>query len=170
MAAGSTYTPIATYTVSGTTTNTITFSSIPGTYTDLVFIASVQQNSIATITAGYIRINADSGNNYSSTVLIGNGTTATSSRRTSADALYWNIDIPTTSFTTFIYNFMNYANTSVYKTILSRFNNAEVSTGAQVGLWRSTAAINSFTMNSSDSGADYFTAGSTFTIYGITAA
>jgi hypothetical protein len=171
--ATNTYVALDKVTVSGTTTNAITFSSIPSTYTDLVLVANAQQNSTTTITAGYVQINGDSGNNYSSTVMIGNGTSATSSRRTSANALYWNIDIPTTSFTTFIYNFMNYANSSVYKTIISRFSNAEISTGVQAGLWSSTPAINSITINAGDisqgGNTDYFTAGSTFSLYGIKA-
>jgi hypothetical protein len=40
MAAGATYTPIATYTVSGSSTLTYTFSSIPSTYTDLVLVVN----------------------------------------------------------------------------------------------------------------------------------
>ena len=58
--------------------------------------------------------------------------------------------------------------------MLSRINTAEALTLAQVGLWASTAAINSITLTAGDTGqgasTDNFSVGSTFTLYGIAAA
>jgi hypothetical protein len=62
---------------------------------------------------------------------------------------------------------MNYRNSTTYKTVLSRYDDATKSTGAEVGLWRNTAAITSVLMKP---GTGSFAAGSTFTIYGIAAA
>ena len=39
MAAGNTYEAIATNTVTGSSTTTVTFSSIPSTYTDLIIVS-----------------------------------------------------------------------------------------------------------------------------------
>ena len=64
---------------------------------------------------------------------------------------------------------MNYANTTTYKTVLSRdaLNNAsDGAVEAFVGLWRSTSAINTIQIKP-DSGN--FNTG-TFSLYGILAA
>ena len=169
MAAGSTYTPIATTTVSGSSTTSYTFSSIPSTYTDLVLIT----NSGVTAGQSLIRVNSDSGSNYSYTWMDGNGTSAGSSRATSRTGLYINWDGETNAIqNTGIFHFMNYANTTTYKTILWRAGDSATSTIANVALWRgstgsATQAINSITIQSSSGN---FIANSTFTLYGILAA
>ena len=61
----------------------------------------------------------------------------------------------------------NYANTTTYKTMISRASDATQNAIAYVGLWRSTSAINSITLSVS---AGTFAIGSTFTLYGIKAA
>jgi len=62
---------------------------------------------------------------------------------------------------------MNYANTTTYKTFLVRGANTAGNIDADVGLWRSTAAINSVTVLI---GSGSLSSGSTFTLYGIAAA
>ena len=62
MAAGSTYTPIATQTLSSSVSN-ITFSSISGIYTDLILIVNIAETP--SIGSFVFRVNGDSGNNYS---------------------------------------------------------------------------------------------------------
>jgi hypothetical protein len=62
---------------------------------------------------------------------------------------------------------MNYANTTTYKTVLSRANNSAAGTEAIVGLWRSSAAITSMTVLSETGN---IAIGSTFSLYGILAA
>ena len=75
MAAGSTYTPIATTTL-GSAATSYTFTSIPSTYTDLVLVGNLSSSSNTNIS---IRIYSDSGTNYSNTYLTGvNGTGASS--------------------------------------------------------------------------------------------
>jgi len=168
MAAGSTYTPIATTTL-GSNQSSVTFSSISGSYTDLVLIVSANQTPA--LNTQYIRFNGDTATNYSYTVLTGNGTSAISARGTTQDAWYsgyYGVP-PTTGFGTEIYNFQNYANTTTYKTGLSRTGRASGGTDAMVGLWRNTAAITSITYGITGISA-FLTSGSTFTLYGITAA
>ena len=167
MAAGSTYTPIATTTVSGSSTTTYTFSSIPSTYTDLILVSSAQMSG--TGTTGSFRFNGDTGSNYSFTYLYGNGTSAASGRQSNQTAGIWDSwadRLSNTMFETDILHIMNYSNTTTYKTALSR-SNSSVTTEAAVNLWRSTAAINSLTVYISTGN---FVAGSTFTLYGIQAA
>jgi hypothetical protein len=167
MAAGSTYTPIATTTV-GTAVNIVTFSSIASTYTDLVLVCNLQ---VSAASADFsVRVNNDSGTNYSRTYLSGDGSAASSGR--TSNQTYFQPDAlgyPTNAMsqTTFI-NFMNYANTTTYKTFLSRTNNASTGLDAMAGLWRSTAAINR--VDVATVGASNWATGSTFTLYGIASA
>jgi hypothetical protein len=158
-----TYEPIATTTVSGTGTSTITFSSISGTYTDLRLIAQAQ------VSDGYclLRVNSDSGTNYSNTRLYGDGTSAGSSRSTS-DA-QWFINTSSANLNSnFTVDFMNYSNTTTFKTKLSRVTIPAGSVVQDISLWRSTSAITSITVIVP--AANNWVAGSTFTLYGIKAA
>jgi hypothetical protein len=164
MAAGATYVPIATTTLASAT-STITFSSIPGTYTDLVLIGISGDSANA---GGYIRFNGDTATNYSKTKMLGNGSTATSNRTSSATFIYITGDgiaSPTTITESSITHIMNYSNTTINKTILTRAGQAAYGTSAGVGLWRSTAAITSLTLTDTN-----WAIGTTFTLYGIAAA
>ena len=161
-----TYTPIATTTLASAAAS-YTFSSIPSTYTDLVLVATAR-NTTATYTAT-IRVNGDSGSNYSSTQLYGDGTTAGSNRdtsRTSIDNIYAASSADAANFfNTTLVHIMNYSNATTYKTMLSR-SNLGIQIAASIGLWRNTAAITSVGIFS----ASNFATGSTFTLYGIQAA
>lgn len=163
----STYTPIATYTVSSPQLN-VTFSSIPSTYTDLVLVCGYARsgggNNIS------LRLNGDTGTNYSETFIEGDGTTV-SSGRNSNDSNMRVAFVGSGSSTgqaTMVINFNNYSNTTTYKTVLTRYSEASSFAGESVGLWRSTAAINSIEIGRS--ATVNWTAGSVLTLYGITAA
>jgi hypothetical protein len=167
-----TYIPL--YTTTLASAGTVTFSSIPNTYTDLVLVIS-DAVSIATNTPGAcISFNSDTASNYSSTHLEGTGTSALSNRQTNQSNINsgYNIGLSSSSTqpATIIINIMNYANTTTYKTILSR--NAQTAgaapgTGATVGLWRSTAAINSMAITAQTGN---FAIGTTFSLYGVASA
>lgn len=162
-----TYTPIETNTFSSTQT-TITFSSIAGTYKDLVLICNVQRIGTAENPSLTLRFNGDTGNNYSMTHLLGNGTTASSNRNSSQNMMNLSyFSMPSSnSFAPYIINIMNYANATTYKSVVSRGGAAGSGTQATVGLWRSTAAITSVTIT--NDGSPYgMSSGSTFTLYGI---
>ena len=168
----STYTPIATTTL-GTTASSVTFSSIPSTYTDLVLFASpaiTSGNDNMRIQVGNGSV--DGGSNYSYTALTGNGSTAVSARASSETTMltdYNGYMQTTVGAVTKVINFMNYSNTTTNKTVLMRSNNAATGTDALVALWRSTAAINIMTFYVAG-GATTFKAGSTFTLYGVKSA
>lgn len=169
MAAGSTYTPIATTTL-GSAQTTVTFNSFSG-YTDLVCVYSTYSTvGVADIV---IQFNGDTGSNYSATILFGDGTSAGSYRQSSQTQIladyYGSAGTTTGLFNVAILNVMNYANTTTYKTILNRPGRAASGTDAVVGLWSSTAAITSMLLKLGGSG-NQFATGSTFTLYGIAAA
>jgi hypothetical protein len=161
----STYEKIATTTL-GSDTASITFSSITGTYTDLV-ISLVAGQSATLNDAFQVRFNGDSGTNYSDTIMFGDGTNDDSARQSTVNSYRDFGDLGGTAITSqFIFNFMNYSNTTTYKTILTRFDSLQKSrTMANVGLWRNTAAITSIEF--SFTGSDQFKAGTTATVYGI---
>lgn len=166
MAAGATYEPIATNTLTGTAAS-VTFSSIPSTYTDLVLITSAKNDSAANshIT---IRFNSDSGTNYSDTYMYGTGSGGGSSARDTSATAGAIARHDGTQYAVGITHIQNYANTTTYKTLLSRGGNAGTITQAFATLWRSTSAITSLTVYPND--ASNFASGSTFTIYGIASA
>lgn len=170
MAAGSTYTPIESKVLSSTSTG-ITFTSISSAYTDLVLVCDMQMNGAqANVFVQMGNGSIDTGANYSYTILSGNGSTASSGRGSSDNRgiFFTNNSYPqTTNRNITIMNFQSYANTSTYKTVLIRSNNAALGLDANVGLWRSTSAINQIKVYPTNNS---FEVGSTFTLYGILAA
>ena len=167
--ATNTYVALDTQTL-GSAAASVTFSSIPQTYTDLVLVMSVQGASVATSRDPGIRFNGDTGSNYSYTGLTGNGSSASSFRSSNQTAGAAGFSFPTSNFEIIIMSIQNYSNATTYKTALFRNNNAAVIVGACVNLWRNTAAITSLTILGSDLGAININSGSTFTLYGIAAA
>lgn len=161
--ATNTYIPIATYTIPSATAS-YTFSSISGSYTDLVLVCSVKLDIGGSYSMG-LQFNGDTAGNYSWTGLIGNGTTASSQR--DSNVTYAIYGTGNTDWGNSIVNIMNYANATTYKTCVARNNNTADSAQAWVNLWRSTAAINSVKVMS-QSGSN-FVAGTTFSLYGILA-
>jgi len=159
-----TYEPIATTTLTTATAN-VTFSSISGTYTDLILIvAPVGTASLQIKTS----VNNDTSALYSWTGMSGNGTSAESYRSSGLTYFYPDYYFSTTTSGGVIqYNFMNYSNTTTFKTILTRSSNAGTATMANVALYRSTSAINRIDLTASTS---TFASGSVFTLYGVKAA
>jgi hypothetical protein len=157
-----TYSPIATTTL-GSAAADVTFTSISGTYTDLVLVAVTQIGSSGDYLG--VQFNSDTGSNYSRTRLSGNGTSASSERDTSQARLNFYAQ-PTSNFAVNILNIMNYSNTTKFKTVLCRTDQAAFSTNVYAGLYRSTSAITSIKLI----GPSNFSTGSTFTLYGIASA
>jgi hypothetical protein len=165
MAAGNTYEAIATFTTTTSVTTSYTFSSIPGTYTDLVLICNLKATSGNSSLVA--RFNGDGGSNYSVTQMYGNGTSAFSQRLSSQTEVYLSYSgFPTATFAPTIVNIMNYSNTTTNKSFVSRSGYAAAYVDASVGLWRSTAAISSITLYAGNA----FDTGCTFSLYGIKAA
>lgn len=166
MAAGNTYTQIASTTL-GSAAASVTFSSIAGTYTDLVLV--INATAAGTFTSQLVFNSDNSSTLYSHTDLVGNGTSATSTRTSGGSGYLAILGNVYTTQTNFIAHIMNYANATTFKTTLSRSNNAGNRLDASVSLWRNTNAITSVRVENY-LGSDQFAAGSTFNLYGITAA
>lgn len=161
-----TYTLIGNQTL-GSAVSSVTFSSIPGTYTDLVLVSQPKSTSSEAIV--YIQFNSIGGTSYSSTYISGNGTSATSGRRTNAGlgVIAEVYSTSTAGATTFVTQVMDYANTTTFKTYLSRGNRTDTQgTEVMVGLCRSTSAVSSITLYI---GGTTFASGSNFKLYGIEA-
>lgn len=164
----STMIPIATNTLTANA-STVSFSSIPQTYTDLVLVISAYSTGSGNDNIGLV-INGDSGSNYSWTRMYGTGSATGSTRSTSQNQIgQGTFGVGSSNYSPVFYNLMNYSNTTTNKTVLGRANDSATQVTALVGLWRSTAAITSITLNLYASGANYGT-GSTFTLYGVKAA
>jgi hypothetical protein len=162
-----TYEAIATYTMPSAAAS-YTFTSVSSSYTDIVLIGNLMAGS----TNFDIQVgngSADTGSNYSSTRVYGNGSAAGSDRQSNnTTGMLGNVSNSATVLTNFIVSFQNYKNTSTYKSIVARFNDSSAITFAIAGLWRSTSAINTIKIYSTN--ASNIPSGSTFTLYGILSA
>jgi hypothetical protein len=164
--ATNTYVALDTQTLSSSATS-VTFSSIPQGYTDLVLVCSVR---VTSATDDFnIQFNGENtGTNYSFTQLTGTGSAASSGRASNSNQFRLADYMPnSTLYGTIISHIQNYSNTTTYKTVLSRWGAADNATGANVGTWRNTAAITSIRL--AEGSNLNLIAGSTFTLYGIAA-
>lgn len=161
----STYTPIATTTLSSPA-SIVTFSSISGSYTDLRLISVYRGTS----TGINCYPNSDFGSNKSWTALRGTGSVAESGRGSNAIAIqdYWTtVTNASGEFTVSKMDFMNYSNTTTYKTVLVRRDVSSAYAETLVNLYRSTSALTSLGIYSASGNFD---TGSTFTLYGVKSA
>jgi hypothetical protein len=169
MSKTATYSLIASTTISGTSTTSYTFSSVPSTFTDLILIIG-NGGASGDVQPG-LRFNGDSAGNYSETNLSGSGSATQSSRASNTTDIqigYNDYLANGTNNYAGIINIMDYANATTYKTVIARGSNAGTGAGATVGTWRNIAAITSVTVLPSY-GSSYFLANSTFKLYGIQA-
>jgi hypothetical protein len=160
----STEVAIATTTL-GSAASTITFNSIPSTYTDFRLVLVAKGTTPEDV---FIQFNGDTATNYSRTLIRGNGSAAASVRETSQARIVLGINsLDTTYFSIITADVFSYTG-STNKTLLSEFSqdvNSGGMVGRTVGLWRNTAAITSLTL--SLTGTTTYAAGTTATLYGI---
>ena len=166
-----TYEPIATTTL-GSAASSITFSSIPGTYTDLRLVVTGKCVHTSAAYGTFIaRFNSDSTTKYSYTWLYGDGTAASSSSATNdTEARLYiaaNTDGSSTASlaTLDIFSYAGSTNKTMLHTHSNDLNAAGVNVGQRVILWRNTAAITSIEL--SNLSFTNFATGTTATLYGI---
>ena len=163
--------PIATVTSTGSAGN-ITFNSIPGTYKHLQLRAMMRTNDTGTWNNQTLRLNSDSGANYSYHQLYGNGTTVTALGNVSTTSFNDFMRAASDSLTSGIFgvaviDILDYADTNKHKTIRSLLGgdgNGNGFIGLHSGRWGSASAVTSITILPSGGTA---IANSTFALYGI---
>jgi hypothetical protein len=164
----STYDSLATTTV-GTATGTITLSSIPSGYTDLVLVvANAKVND--TIGSGvYIFFNGDFGANYSTCFVNGNGGApfSNSSQNQQWPLLVGTRDVSIPASSTAIANIMSYSNATNRKTVFVQSNSYGQSAECSAIVWQNTSTINSITLLASAGYGRTFNVGTRVSLYGI---
>ena len=137
--------------------SSVTFSSIPATYRDLIVIAEEDSTNAAGTLE--LRFNGDTGANYPWVWMRGSGTAASSTTGPGPFIGYTGYN-NTSSFN--IIHIMDYSATDKHKSYLLRQEIAGFHTVALAGGWANTAAITSITL-----AATTLASGSTFYLYGI---
>lgn len=154
-----TYTPIASQTLSSSASS-VTFSSIPATYRDLVLIVDAKA---ATSSVNFVlRFNSDASNG-SAVLMRGNGSTTSSFTESVINLASSSAD--TTNSGLIVAFIMDYSATDKHKTVLARGNVASSFTSASAARWASTSAITSIEVRPAT--ADSYAANSSFYLYGI---
>lgn len=167
-----TYTLISSNVLTSTAAS-VSFTSIPATYTDLVLRASVRSDAAATVKETEIIFNSDTATNYSFTNVLGLGSNGTASQQFGTQAYGWTGKIAAASSTS-----DTFANVEIYipsytvsqnkpfsSNNMNENNNTVVEATAGVALlWRNTAAITSILFYPR---ASNFVSGSSFYLYGI---
>lgn len=149
----------------------VTFSSIPNIYTDLVLRISARSDR-TTSDAFTIQFNSDTSTNYSITRLVGTGSASSSSRTTSDVYLSSGlIDWANATANTFSSNevyipsYLVSQNKPVGVFSVQEDNATAAGMHVTAGLWRNTAAITSIVL--APSIGPNFVSGSSFFLYGL---
>lgn len=167
------YDSIATTTVGSGGAGTITFSSIPATYTHLQIRLHARSNRANVNDPVLIRMNSDStAANYVGHALYGSGTSAVATHM-SGDLGLLNYSIAGNNasasvFGAMVMDILDYTNTNKYTTIRSLCagdNNGSGLIGFNSGLWINTNAVTSLTI--APFGGSSFNEYSSFALYGI---
>jgi hypothetical protein len=154
-------TPVANTTLSSATAN-VTFSSIVGTYRDLILVVQGSTTGAANVR---FRFNGDSGSNYNFVFFAGAAGQQVSGT-TTQDYMYANYYANwDTGQANVIINIMDYAQTDKHKIVAIRSNAPTTYTEAIAGRWASTSAITSIAINASGQ----FATGTSFSLYGVSA-
>jgi hypothetical protein len=156
-----TYFPLSNITL-GSSASSVTFSSIPATYRDLILVID---NATTSVNQEFnFRFNSDTGSNYSyvyaASVASGPESAAGSSQ---TQGRLGNIN---TTGANHIFQIMDYSATDKHKTALARSNNVGASqTWMLVNRWGSTSAVN--TIRIFTGAGNTMPAGVSFALYGI---
>jgi len=172
LAAEGTFESISTTTLS-TSTATITFSSIPATYTHLQIRGIARTDrAAAKQDAARIRFNSDTGSNYALHYLLGDGISASAGASTSITSTFSDgftcAGVASSIFGVAVIDILDYKNTNKYKTMRSLSawdDNGDGRVWLESGLWQNTSAISTitFTPNAGSNFVQY----TQFALYGI---
>jgi hypothetical protein len=155
------YVALATTTL-GSSASSVTFSSIPATYRDLIVVVAGTTSSAVGVA---LRFNSDGASNYSYVLMDGFGSGSGSSSANGSDSSM-NMGVIGNGQSNTIYQVMDYSATDKHKTALNRTNSLSwggVRAGA--GRWANTNAIN--TVQVLTIGPNTFSSGCVFSLYGV---
>jgi hypothetical protein len=155
-----TYTPLATVTL-GSSASSVTFSSIPATYRDLILVASGTATSNGAL---FLRYNGDTGANYSRVIMVGDGSTASSGSNTSQT--FTGLVLWQTTQGNLLVNVQDYSATDKHKTGINRGDVAAAETFAGAHRWANNDAVTSITIFH---GTAQMAVGTTLDLYGVIA-
>ena len=154
-----TYTPIQSVELTANTTE-VFFSNIPQTYQDLCLVMRPKSTSNANL---LIQANGDTAGRYTLNSLRGDGsTTGCGSDFGTRWELTRSTIVSATEALTMTVDFINYSNTTTFKTIIGRSSQADTAVEQITGCYQSTNAISSLKIYNPT-----FVAGCTFDLYGI---
>lgn len=159
-----TYTPIASQTLTGSATS-VTFSSIPSDYRDLILITNSSANpNFQTIG---LTFNNDNSAIYHDIVGFAQNTTHSSQVGGSNTSIRIQNGLDTSGFIRNLHNIqiLDYSATDKHKTVLYESNRPDHFAGMGGGRWGNTAAITVVKLTPLSSRS--FLAGSTFSLYGV---
>ena len=157
-----TYRALANITL-GTAASSVTFSSIPATFRDLVLVFT---GTGSTTLQGRIRLNGDTGSNYTYIRMSGSGSATTSAAAGSQTSGFISAiaQATTTGALQMDINIMDYSATDKHKTIISQASAAANGAEAFVNRWANTAAVTSVQILTSTGN---WAIGTTVALYGI---
>lgn len=162
-------------TVNGTgSASSVTFSSIPSTYKHLQVRWLWRSTAAATTSAAGVRLNGDSGGNYATHRLLGDGSGVSAQGSTAQTYAGGPLSIASDSatancFTVGILDIEDYTSTTKNKTMRFSFGHDFNGSGVvflSSSLWLNTNAVTSLTLLMADS-ARNISSTSVFSLYGI---
>jgi hypothetical protein len=166
----STYTLISSN-VLGTTAASVTLSSIPSTFTDLVLRISARGNVASSIVQLNLTINGQTGTPYSYSYMLGNGGSPSASAGTNQPFVFSGFGNGSTgtanyfgSAEIYIPSYTASRNKPMSYFTIQENNTTTARIIAGAGYWRNTSAITSLTITPD---SDSWIAGSSFYLYGI---
>lgn len=160
MSIATTYTPLASTTLSSTT-NSITFSNIPNTYADLVFVVQVAGTSGNYLN---VRLNGDAGSNYPDTFMYGSGSTVAAFNGTD-NSKWLSMNLMSSQWANQVWHILDYAQTDKYKIAMTQADKGQELTSLSALKWNSLAAVNSVQFFLAQGGD--MSIGTTISLYGV---
>jgi hypothetical protein len=154
-----TYKALATVTL-GSSASSVTFSSIPATYRDLVIVVA---GTNSTSSGLYLRLNGDTGANYTAVYAYGTGSSVVSATNIVINGLYvGNFTNAGQSVST--NHLMDYSATDKHKTMLGRGSDPSNFVIMQATRWANTTAVTSVQVLPA---SGTMSTGMTISMYGI---
>jgi hypothetical protein len=144
----------------GSAQSIVTFSSISGSYRDLVLVINGKITT-GTDSAFFITLNSDFGNNYNDVLMTADSTGFGSTSVANAGAS--TVGRFDTNDGVYVLNFLDYSATDKHKTFLTR-SNISTTVRAYAHRWANTSAVTSIRVAAASS---TFATGSTFALYGV---